>query len=134
MFKEENYSISEYGYIDDIKKITSVSLYEHYKKIIGASVINIFVCGELNIHEIREEIEGKVKVISFDGAELKKSKIIKKESEKEDVREYTDLTQGKLSIGFRTNVSASDEDYWALMLANNVYGGALGSMLYNNVR
>ena len=134
MFKEENYSISEYGYIDDIKKITSVSLYEHYKKIIGASVINIFVCGELNIHEIREEIEGKVKGISFVGAELKKSKIIKKESEKEDVREYTDLTQGKLSIGFRTNVSESDEDYWALMLANNIYGGGLGSKLFNNVR
>ena len=134
MFKEENYSISEYGYIDDIKKITSVSLYEHYKKIIGASVINIFVCGELNIHEIREEIEGKVKGISFVCAELKKSKIIKKESEKENVREYTDLTQGKLSIGFRANVSASDEDYWALMLANNVYGGGLGSKLFNNVR
>ena len=134
MFKGEIYSISEYGYIDEIKKITTASLYEYYKKIIGTSIINIFVCGELNIHEIKEEIENKIKDITFVGAKLKASEIIKKNSEKEDVREYTDLTQGKLSIGFRTNVSAKDDDYWALMVANNIYGGGLGSKLFNNVR
>ena len=134
MFKGETYSMSEYGYIDDIKEITPASLYEHYKKIIKTSVINIFVCGELNINEIKEEIENKTKDISFANSELKESEIIKKSAEKEDVREYTDLTQGKLSIGFRTNVAPKDDDYWALVLANNIYGGGLGSKLFNNVR
>ena len=134
MFKGEIFSISEYGYIDDIKTMTATSLYDHYKKIIGRSVINIFVCGELNICEVKEEIENKISQIVFEKASLKKSEIIKKSAEKQDIKEYTDLTQGKLSIGFRTNVACTDEDIWALVLANNIYGGGLGSKLFNNVR
>jgi len=134
MFKGELFSLSEYGYIDEIKNITAVSLYDHYKKIIGTSVINIFVCGELNINEVKEEIENKISGIEFKKAMLKKSEIIKKTAEKKDIKEYTDLTQGKLSIGFRTNVSCTEDDFWALILANNIYGGGLGSKLFNNVR
>lgn len=134
MFKGELYSISKYGYVDEIKNITPVSLYEHYKKIIGTSVINIFICGELNIHEIKNEIENKIKAIEFVPAKLKMSQIIKNNSERKDITEYTDLTQGKLSIGFRTNVSCAEKDFWALILANNIYGGGMGSKLFNNVR
>lgn len=134
MFKDEQFSVSEYGYIEEIEKITAKSLYKHYKDIIGRSVINIFVCGELNIHEVREEIEKKISGIAFKAASLKKPEILKKSSAKVDVRENTELTQGKLAIGFRTNISCYDNDLWALLVANNIYGGGLGSKLFNNVR
>ncbi len=134
MFSGEDFSVSEYGYIEDIENITATSLYEHYKKVISGSVINIFVCGELNINEVKEKIEKEVKGISFERAELRKPTIITKETGLEEISETTDLTQGKLAIGFRTGVSATDDDFFALMTANTIFGGGLGSKLFNNVR
>jgi predicted Zn-dependent peptidase len=45
-----------------------------------------------------------------------------------------DVTQGKLVMGFRTGITAGDEDYPALLLMNSVYGGSLTSKLFMNVR
>lgn len=134
MFKGEQFSVSEYGYIEEIEKITEKSLYGHYENIIGSSVINIFVCGEVNISEIKEEIEKKISGIIFKAAALKKPEIIKKNTGRKDIREYAEITQGKLAMGFRTNVSCYDNDVWALLVANNIYGSGLGSKLFNNVR
>lgn len=134
MFSGKNFSVSEYGYEDEIEKITPESLYNHYKNIIGSSVISIFISGDLNIHEIKYEIENIISSISFNPALLKAPEIIKKSGEKQEITETTDIVQGKLSIGFRTNTHSKDEDFWALVVANNIYGGGLGSKLFNNVR
>ena len=45
-----------------------------------------------------------------------------------------DVTQGKLSMGFRTGCDAWSEDYPALTLVNAVYGGTTTSKLFMNVR
>ena len=43
MCKDEKFSISEYGYIEDLDKIDSRELYEHYKNILKTSPIDIIV-------------------------------------------------------------------------------------------
>ena len=134
MFKGEEYSVSEYGYIDDIEKITPKSLFEYYKKMITESAINIFLCGELNIAEVEKEVRAAVSDMSFKKAELAENKIIKNDKECREIKEQTELTQGKLSIGFRTNVCADSPEIWALIVANNIYGGGMGAKLFNNVR
>ena len=45
-----------------------------------------------------------------------------------------DVTQGKLSIGLRTNISPLDNDYWALLVGNSIFGSGAHSKLFNNVR
>lgn len=45
-----------------------------------------------------------------------------------------DVTQGKLVIGMRTGITASDPDYPALVLLNSVYGSGVTSKLFVNVR
>ena len=134
MFKGTPYEVSEHGYIEEIEAITPKSLYDHYKKIVGSSVINIFICGDVNIAKIREEIEKKISGLIFDKNSLTECDIIKKAAPMSTIMENTELTQGKLSIGFRTNVAPGDADFWALIVANNIYGGGLGSKLFNNVR
>ena len=55
----------------------------------------------------------------------------------ETVREVTesmDVTQGKLVIGMRTGITASDPDYPALVLLNSVYGSGVTCKLFVNVR
>lgn len=51
------------------------------------------------------------------------------------VEEALDVTQGKLTIGFRTGgVDVWSDKYPALLLANAIYGGTTTSKLFLNVR
>ena len=44
------------------------------------------------------------------------------------------MTQGKLSLGFFTDITANDPRYPALVLAATVFGGGATSKLFTNVR
>ena len=48
--------------------------------------------------------------------------------------ERLDVTQGKLSLGFFTDITANDPRYPALVLAATVFGGGATSKLFTNVR
>lgn len=50
------------------------------------------------------------------------------------VEESLEVTQGKLTLGFRTGITAWDGDYPALALFNAIYGGTTTSKLFMNVR
>ena len=43
MCKGSRYAIHELGTCEDVDKITSVSLYEHYRKILTTSPVDIFI-------------------------------------------------------------------------------------------
>ena len=55
------------------------------------------------------------------------------EDEKEII-EKLDVKQGKLNIGFRTNIFYGDSEYFALQLFNGLFGGFSHSKLFINVR
>ena len=134
MFKDDIYSISEWGEVSEIEAIKPKVLFEHYKNVIATSAINIFISGEVDVQKAKDEIEKRVSGLDFKKAELAKTEIPQKKCEKRDITEVSELTQGKLAIGFMTNVSAKDDDFWALVVANNIFGGGMGSKLFNNVR
>ena len=51
------------------------------------------------------------------------------------VEEHLDVTQGKLTMGFRTGgITCWEEDYPALVLCNAIFGGTTMSKLFMNVR
>ena len=45
-----------------------------------------------------------------------------------------EVNQGKLAMGFRTYTFAGDDDYYAMLVANSVFGGGAHSKLFANVR
>ncbi len=51
-----------------------------------------------------------------------------------EVKETQDLKQGKLNIGYRTNIVYGDPDYFALQVFNGLFGGFPHSKLFINVR
>ena len=62
------------------------------------------------------------------------SGIIKKNNPVKNITERMDVTQGKLSMGFLTDISSKSKDYFALVTANANLGGGAQSKLFNNVR
>src|SRR5699024_5423164 len=52
----------------------------------------------------------------------------------ETVEEAMDVTQGKLTLGLRTEITVKDPRYPAMMLLNAVYGAGMTSKLFLKIR
>lgn len=134
MCQDEPYGISKSGYIEDLDSITSSSLYEHYKNTVLKSPVDIFINGDVDINYVTEKIKEIFESIEVTVNIPAPSDVKKSVAEVKNVTEQQQIVQGKLSIGFRTNVFATDDEYPALMMYNSILGCGIFSKLFNNVR
>ena len=133
MCADEAYGVPRLGDAEHVRAITAESLWEHYRRVLATSRIEIFYAGRCCAQEIaallrpvfpqerRECVPVGTKVVLHAGA----------------VREQTecmDVTQGKLVMGLRTGITVEDADFPALLLLNAVYGAGVTSKLFVNVR
>lgn len=132
--EDDVYALTRFGTKQKINEIDASNLYSHYENIISSSQIDIFISGEANINEANSLISDFVKNIKFNKADTIQTKIINKTDKIKNVKDRLDVTQGKLSIGFTTGISASDKNYPALVVANSIFGAGTHSKLFNNVR
>jgi len=134
MCKDEPFGIYDYGAVDDLADINSRNLFEHYKSMLETYPMQVFITGNVGEDKIKGIID---KLSNIKRGKIKKVDITNIEKEVVKVRNVTEpmnVNQGKLSLGFRTNTSSNDEDYYALMVYNGILGGGIHSKLFQNVR
>ncbi len=134
MCKDEAYGISKLGYIEDLDKIDKHTLYNHYKNVVLKSHIDVFVNGDVDIDTIVQKLKNMFKNINVECTLPAPSDVKRNVAEVKNITEEQQIVQGKLSIGFRTNVYVNDEDYPAMMMYNSILGCGIFSKLFNNVR
>lgn len=129
------YGIPRIGEPEDLKNITAKSLYAHYRDLLATSRVELFYMGSLSP-------EAVTKVLQAALADLPRAEVFvpvgtTPAPQARPVQEKTerlDVTQGKLSLGFFTDITAKDPCYPALVLAATVFGGGATSKLFTNVR
>ena len=129
------YGIPRIGEPENLKNITAKSLYAHYRDLLATSRVELFYMGSLSP-------EAVTKVLQAALAELPRAEVFvpvgtTPAPQARPVQEKTerlDVTQGKLSLGFFTDITAKDPRYPALVLAATVFGGGATSKLFTNVR
>ena len=134
MCEGDAFAISKYGTEEGVNSVTPKTLYEHYKKILTSSRIDIFVCGDADCERLTEEINKYLVGLNFTPYEKIDNTKLKYKDKINKVTDKMDVTQGKLAIGFVTDINAADKDYPALVVANGIYGSGTQSKLFNNVR
>lgn len=134
MFYGTELAVFRYGTVDGIKQINEKDLYEYYKKVLSESPIDIILSGEWELEKITGKIKDAFSKIDFKKSEIKKTESFYTDREVRNFEEQMEVTQAKLSMGFVTGVSAADDDYFAMMVANSIFGGGAHSKLFNNVR
>lgn len=135
MCEGEKFSIPSAGTIEDIDAITPENLYEHYKKIIKNSRIDIIVEGDFDCEEIENTIKSHFSIERGEIQPVVREEFAKEVEEVKRVDEAMDITQGKLVMGFRANTDYKDaKKYYALVTGVGVLGGGPHSKLFNNVR
>ena len=129
------YGIPRIGDPDDLKNITAKSLYAHYRDLLATSRVELFYMGSLSPAAV-------TKVLQTVLAELPRAEVFVPVGTTpapaarpvQEKTERLDVTQGKLSLGFFTDITAKDPRYPALVLAATVFGGGATSKLFTNVR
>ena len=135
MCRGERYGVDKFGSIARVEKITNQTLFRYYQELLSTAHLELFYCGSAE----RERVE---EAISRAFAPLQRGRVVppviaEKKNAPETPREITermDVTQGKLSLGFFTDITAKDPRYPALVLAATVFGGGATSKLFTNVR
>ena len=135
MYKNNNFGLYKYGYVEDLEKIDSNNLYKYYQKLKDECKIDIFVSGKLNndILEIIKQNENinelKERQPNYIQNELERKEKVKENS----VEESMEVVQGKLVIGLDVDLDEEKLKYDTLVY-NNILGGSANSKLFQNVR
>ncbi len=134
MCEGEPYGIPKLGYIEELDKIDKTALYEHYKNVVLKSPFDMFVNGDVDINAIADKIRKMFADVEVEYKLSSSGDVYRDVAEVKRVTEEQPVAQGKLSMGFRTNVYVNDDDYPALMMYNAILGCGIFSKLFNNVR
>lgn len=135
MCDKEPYGVFKYGSLEELAKITPQDLYAYYEQILKENPLDIYIVGEVEPEWAFDLVE---KAFSRgNGQKRREMSPDTVQSIPAEVRYHEErmpVSQGKLTLGYRTNTAYRDDDYAALLFYNGVLGGFPHSKLFQNVR
>lgn len=134
MCADEVFSIHPDGYEADLEDLTSADVYAYYQAMLAEDAFDIYVIGDFVEAEMQEKIKQHFPTVTKNAAAKPIVEVVKTIEKVEVVKESQEIQQAKLHIGFRTNTTYQDEDYYALQIFNGLFGGFPSSKLFVNVR
>ena len=130
MYKDNDYSVSVLGDINEISKETEQTIYDYYKEFLNTSEIRIVVTGNLSGYEYLEELL-KEKFLKNDltveALEINNREELRK------VEDFEPLNQSVLCFGLNVK-NVSKELVPTVAVYNSILGGTPASKLFQNVR
>jgi len=133
----EPFSIYRLGREEEAQEIEAETLTQHYKKLLATSPIEIFYSGTAPVEKVEQALQAALKTLPRAEPDFDLGTDVRMNSLEEEPRYFTeelDVTQGKLSLGFRLGSAMEEPDYAALQLFNYIYGGSINSKLFLHVR
>lgn len=118
-----------------IDSVNATELYECYKNIVNNAQIIVFYVGKRTAEEVNEIVSRTFSssgTFTFDNQSNKK--LLSNLEVPNEVIESADISQGRLIMGFNCGVTWSDNDYYAMLLCNEIFGASPLSKLFMNVR
>lgn len=135
MFKDDPYGIFTYGTVEDVLKLDGKILYSAWQRLLLNAYIRVSVVGNelpIGIFEKLGEEFSKYKRTNINDPE--KTTPLKSIKEPREVTENYKVSQGKLTMGFSSEVYGQGKESFPLLLAADIFGGGPYSKLFTNVR
>lgn len=140
MCQGEAYGVDRLGEEALATAIRSEPLWGQYQKLLRTARIALYYCGSASPDRVeaayRNALEGLER--TAEETQVKLGCAVQSSRKERHPRFYEDsldVTQGKLTMGFRTGgASIWEKNYPALLLLNAIYGGTTTSKLFLNVR
>lgn len=125
--------ISALGEAETVRALTLEDIRTVYHEMIEEDEITIIVCGDLREEEIRGQIE---KYLNFCARKNTADTYytVQTTPTSQVVKDYKNISQSSIMMVWFTNTSLVDEDYYALRVANAMFGQYSTSLLFQEVR
>jgi len=131
MCRGERYGVARLGTEEAVSALDAAALYAFYQNALMTARVELFYCGSAELSRVEDALRrGLAGLPHGERVAPAVSERRAAPSEPRYLTERMDVTQGKLSMGFR----AATEDAHAMLLANLLFGGYSNSKLFLNVR
>ncbi len=110
-------------------------LYDYYLDLLSNARIEAFYCGSEDHARIADRLAKELEALKrTNDIYIPRTEVKTTCGKLREFDEGMDVTQGKLSLGFRTGITGADPDFPAMLLFSTIYGGCTTSKLFLNVR
>lgn len=133
MCSGDSYGLPRLGEIEDVKAITAQSLYDHYKKVLRESPVEIFCVGDMDIDRLAQLLTPVFSGMDRMPGE-RPVQTAMTAAPGGSHSQTMDVSQGKLCMGFVTPTTLRDEDFPAMQMLNMILGGGMTSKLFMQLR
>ena len=131
--RADSYGVPRLGYPEDVASVSAEKLYSHYRKILEESPVELFYVGSGEPERVAALL--KPMFAHFSGQRLPlPEQTTFRLSEPEDFIKTMDISQGKLAMGFVSDVHTNDSRFAAMQICNMILGGGVTSKLFMHLR
>lgn len=133
MCQGDPYGVPRLGEKEQVAAVTAQAAYDHYRRILRESPVQIFYVGAAEPAYIAGLLEPLFSDIA-DRAQTLPDQTGLSTPPAGEHTEYLDVTQGKLCVGFATPITLRQPEFAAMQVLNMLYGGGMTSKLFMQVR
>ena len=133
MCRSDSFGLPRMGEKEQVAAITPAALYDHYRKILRESPIQLFYVGSRDSGEIAQLLRSVFASLERSVQPLQPQTGFHSCEGSHRV-ETLDVTQGKLCIGYTTPITNRCPEFPAMQLFNTVFGAGMTSKLFVNIR
>ena len=135
MLPDDPYGKFIYGTAEEVERITGEDMARAWERFITESAIQFNVVAQNCPEAIFEMVADRLSQFDRSGVvEIKASKRITDAKEVKDLTAEMDVTQGKLVMGFTSELYGSMREALPLVIFSDIFGGGPYSYLFENVR
>ncbi len=134
MFEGTPYGQFIYGTRETVEKIDGKAMFKAWQRLLNKSTITLNVVSNERPDELFTLVSDKL--LNFDRSDERSvdSAVLVPTGTPRTIREEMDITQGKLVMGFSSEMSGGLNTALPLLLFSDIFGGGPYSRLFENVR
>ena len=122
--------------IENIEKVNLETLFEAYQDFFTKDKVSIFVTGNIDVNKFSKIIEENLpkEIVDHNKQLVKKVYPYKKDYKPKVIKEYFDVSQSRIFMGYLTDTPYFSKQHAAMSVFNDVFGGFDQSLLFVKIR
>ena len=133
MCAADTFGIPRLGEETQVAAITPESLWQHYRKVLQQSPVEVFYVGSADSQVVAQKIKDLLLPMCRDVQSLP-AQMPFRDGGGGEYTEQMNVTQGKLSMGFVTPITNRAPEFASMQVFNALFGAGMTSKLFVNIR
>lgn len=133
MCKADSFGIPRLGTVAQVEAITAQALFDHYRKVLAESPMELFYVGAASAETVAELLLPILKKLPRNPISLPPQTAFC-DGGAGEYTEQMEVAQGKLCMGFITPVTLRDPGFAAMQVFNTLFGSGMTNKLFMQIR